>query len=211
MKHSRGSVKQFSWQRIGILSRGLVNIFINSSGHAWNCVETFMLLTQASDFLSSWVCKKVYIKFILRGWLQRQQGTLYPYMRGLLHGWQVWIWISGPAGEKPWDKPRMKTHPRFTSSYPVRARVQTCYLPFSVACGLVSPTLTTQPQLVVNDQKPFLKSISLHVQIMANSCMYMWTPNSGYISLLVSILLSQNNVSWFIGCTGSRLLIHVLH
>ena len=40
---------------------------------------------------------KVYSKFILRGWPQRQQETLYPYTRGLLHGWQVWIWISGPA------------------------------------------------------------------------------------------------------------------
>ena len=89
---------------------------------------------------------KVYSKFILRGWPQRQQETLYPYTRGLLHGWQVWIWISGPAGEKPWDKPWMKTHPRSTGSYPVRTRVRTCYLPFSVARGLVSPTLTTQPQ-----------------------------------------------------------------
>ena len=29
---------------------------------------------------------KVYSKFILRGWFQRQQETLYPYTRGLLHG-----------------------------------------------------------------------------------------------------------------------------
>ena len=29
---------------------------------------------------------KVYTKFILRGWPQRQQETLYPYTRGLLHG-----------------------------------------------------------------------------------------------------------------------------
>ena len=43
----------------------------------------------------------------------------------------------------------MKTHPRSTVSYPVRTRVRTCYLPFSVACGLASPTLTTQPQTVI--------------------------------------------------------------
>ena len=30
--------------------------------------------------------KKVYTKYILRGWAQRQQETLYPYTRGLLHG-----------------------------------------------------------------------------------------------------------------------------
>ena len=30
--------------------------------------------------------KKVYSKFILRGWPQRQQEMLYPYTRGLLHG-----------------------------------------------------------------------------------------------------------------------------
>ena len=29
---------------------------------------------------------KVYTKFILRGWPQRQQETLYSYTRGLLHG-----------------------------------------------------------------------------------------------------------------------------
>ena len=80
----------------------------------------------------------------------RAARKLYPISRGLLHGWQVWIWISGPAGEKPWDKPRMKTHPRSTGSYPVRTRVQTCYLPFSAARGLVSPTLTTQPQSRLN-------------------------------------------------------------
>ena len=63
---------------------------------------------------------------------------------------------SGPTGEKPWDKPQMKTHPRSTGSYLVRTRVRTCYLPFSVARGLVSPMLTTQPQsrlLVRSDNK----------------------------------------------------------
>ena len=37
------------------------------------------------------------------------------------------------------DKPWVKTHPRSTASYPVPT-----YLPFSVACGQVSPTLTTR-------------------------------------------------------------------
>ena len=38
--------------------------------------------------------------------------------------------------EKLWDKPRMKTHSR-----------SVFFLMFSVACGLASPTLTTQPQI----------------------------------------------------------------
>ena len=43
---------------------------------------------------------------------------LHPISRGLLHGWHVWIWISGPAGKKLWDKPRMKTPPVATHSKP---------------------------------------------------------------------------------------------
>ena len=54
------------------------------------------------------------------------------------------IWTSGPAVEKPLDKPRIKTHPRYTCSYPARNRVQTCYFQFSAAHELASPTVTTQ-------------------------------------------------------------------
>ena len=44
-----------------------------------------------------------------------------------------------PQVRNPCDKPWVKTRPRSTTSYPVPT-----YLPFSVACGQVSPTLTTR-------------------------------------------------------------------
>ena len=104
------------------------------------------IITIATNETDSGNWLKSLYEIYLRGWPQRQHESCIPISRGLLHGWQVWIWISGPAREKPWDKPRIKTHPRSTGSYPVRTRVRTCYLPFSVARGLVSPMLTTQPQ-----------------------------------------------------------------
>ena len=44
-----------------------------------------------------------------------------------------------PQVRNPCDKPWVKTHPRSTASYPGPT-----YLPFSVACGQVSPTLITR-------------------------------------------------------------------
>ena len=84
---------------------------------------------------------KIYSLFeiVLCGWPQRQHESCIPCQGGF-------FWIRGPADEKQWDKPRMKTHSRSIGSYLARTRVRTCYHPFSATHGLVSPTLSTQPQ-----------------------------------------------------------------
>ena len=87
-------------------------------------------------------CKKIYTNLFYVDGPTGSTKAVFPYRGGFSTGDGFEF---GSVDQQVRNR-GMKTHPRSTGSYPVRTRVRTCYLPFSAACGLVSPTLTTQPQ-----------------------------------------------------------------
>ena len=100
----------------------------------------------------------------------RAAWKLYSHIEGLLHGWQVWIWISLPAGEKPWDKLRMKTHWSGILSYVMSNRPGAFCRAFSEGCDGVVSILPHSLYVVQNGD--FNHSKTSHKTVIGLSAWY---------------------------------------